>query len=282
MRPRTLTASIAPVAMGSAIAQGSGAFHLGGAIAALTGALGIQVACNFANDFFDARQGADTPQRFGPVRAVSSGRIGARAMMIATICVLLIVVTPCVVYLSMHAGWTFSALGALCVVLAFAYTGSRWSLAYLGLGDLFALLFFGPVAVAGTVAAQTGSWSMLPAFAGLGIGFLASALIGVNNVRDESTDRIARKRTLAVRCGGAWGRRCYCACVIAAIAIAIVMAASSGRWWSASAGVAGIALIPSMSRMLDGTSGRALNRELAATGRAILVYGVLFSIGWLI
>ena len=280
MRPRTLSASVAPVAMGTSIAYGDGLFHAGGAVATLLGALGIQIACNFANDFFDARQGADTAERMGPVRAVAAGLVSARAMLFATIAVIVIVVLPCVVYLVYRGGWPFAVLGAVSVILAFAYTGSRWSLAYLGLGDIFAFLFFGPIAVAGTYAAQAIAWSWVPAIAGCGVGLLACALISVNNLRDEPTDRLAQKRTLAVRFGPAWARMEFITCVLAAGLIAIAFAAWSGRWWCASAAIASCAILPSMLRVIRGESGRPLNRELAATGQATLGYGILFSIGW--
>lgn len=280
MRPRTLSASVAPVAMGTSIAYGEGLFHAGGAIAALLGALGIQIACNFANDFFDARQGADTADRLGPVRAVAAGLVSARAMLFATIAVIIIVVLPCVVYLVFRGGWPFAVLGAVSVILAFAYTGSRWSLAYLGLGDIFAFLFFGPIAVAGTYAAQAIAWSWTPAIAGCGVGLLACALISVNNLRDEPTDRLAQKRTLAVRFGPAWARMEFITCIFAAGLTAIAIAAWSGRWWCASAAIASCALLLPMLRVIRGESGRLLNRELASTGQATFGYGILFSIGW--
>ncbi len=279
-RPKTLSASVGPVAMGTAIANGDGVLHAGGACAALLGALGVQVACNFANDYFDARQGADTRDRLGPVRAVAAGLISANAMLSAAIGVIVIIVAPCVVYLTLRAGWTFAVLGSLSIALAFAYTGSRWSLAYLGLGDLFALLFFGPVAVAGTYAAQATVWTWTPAIAGLGIGLLASALISVNNLRDESTDRLAGKRTCAVRFGLVFARAEYAVCVVGAMIVGVAMAWWTSHWYCASIGLAGCMLIPSVKRILGGTDGRALNRELAATGRAILAYGVFFAIGW--
>ena len=280
LRPRTLSASVAPVAMGTAIAYGDGLFHAGGAVATLIGALGIQIACNFANDFFDARQGADTAERMGPVRAVAAGLVSARAMLCATIAVIIILVLPCVVYLVYRGGWPFAVLGAVSVILAFAYTGSRWSLAYLGLGDVFAFFFFGPIAVAGTYAAQAIAWSWIPAIAGCGVGLLACALISVNNLRDEPTDRLAQKRTLAVRFGPAWARMEFITCILGAGLIAIAFAAWSGRWWCASAAIASCALLPSILRVIRGESGRPLNRELAATGQATLGYGILFSIGW--
>ncbi|MSR28478.1 MAG: 1,4-dihydroxy-2-naphthoate octaprenyltransferase [Phycisphaerales bacterium] len=280
-RPTTLSASVAPVAMGTAIAYGAGGFHPGACAAAAVGALGIQVACNFANDYFDARKGADTFERIGPVRAVASGLVAPTTMLLATIGVLAVVVVPCAVFLVVRAGWPFAVLAAVSAALAFLYTGSRWSLAYLGLGDLVALLFFGPVAVAGTFAAQTTHWSWTPALAGLGPGFLACALLSVNNLRDEPTDRAANKRTLAVRFGTSFARAEFVACGVAAALVAVAFAIWFRHYSLLAAVFAVITLLPAMRRVIAGESGRLLNGVLASAGRALLLYGVLFSIAWI-
>lgn len=280
MRPRTLTAGFAPVAVGSAIALEGGMFHLACACAALCGALGVQVACNFANDLFDARKGADTHERLGPTRVVAAGLVSARAMLIATCIVVVAVVVPSVAFLALRAGWPFIVLGALSVALAILYTAGGWSIAYHGLGECFALLFFGPIAVAGSYAAQSTHWSWTSAFAGVGCGFLAAALISINNLRDEPTDRVAHKRTLAVRFGVPFARVEILCCVAAAALCTLALAWLTDHWWCAGAVLALVALIPSCERVRCGLSGRPLNDVLAATGRAILVYGVLLSVGW--
>ncbi len=282
VRPKTLSASLAPVAVGTAIASSDGKFHMGAATACVIGALGIQIACNFANDYFDARHGTDTHERLGPPRAVASGWLTGRAMLRATIAVVVVVVLPCVAYLVLRAGWPMAVLGAVSVALAFAYTGGSWSLASLGLGDLFAFLFFGPVAVAGTYGAQALEWSWVPVFAGLGIGCLSCALIGVNNLRDLPTDRIAHRHTLAVRLGPRWGRFEYSLCVAGALVVAVGCAWWSGHWYSATAALAAVALAPSVLRVIRGAEGRALNRELFNCARALMAYGALFAIGWIL
>ncbi len=279
-RPRTLTAAIAPVSIGTAIAYGEGAFDLASAVAALGGALGIQISCNFANDLCDARKGADTHERLGPTRAVSSGLISQRAMLHATVIVLVLIVAPSVIFLVMRAGWPFLLLGALSVACSILYTAGRWSIAYHGWGELFAFAFFGPIAVAGTYAAQAGQWTALSGCAGIGCGCLAAALIAVNNLRDEPTDRAARKRTLAVRWGVAWARSEFLACIAAAALSVLALAACTGRWWCLLAVLSIIALVPSALRVRSGLCGRPLNEVLASTGRAILVYGVLVALGW--
>ncbi len=280
-RPKTLTASIAPVAIGSAIAYGAGGFHAGACAAAAIGAIGVQVACNFANDYFDARKGADTSARLGPVRAVSTGLIAPNAMLAAALLALALIVAPCTVYLASRAGWPFLALGAVASALALLYTGSKWALAYLGLGDLFALLFFGPVAVSATFAAQTTYWSIVPAVAGIGPGLIACAILTVNNLRDAESDRLANKLTLAVRFGPSFARLEFVACCIGAGVVAVGMALWQGHWPLLVSMAAVVMLIPSIRRIRAGETGAPLNEVLAATGRALLAYGILFSIGWI-
>ncbi len=280
-RPKTLSASIAPVAIGTAIAYGANGFHALACVAALLGALGVQVACNLANDCFDGKKGADGPLRVGPRRAVASGLIAPQTMLRAAIAVLLMIVLPCATYLALRAGWPFLALGGVAAALAVLYTGGPFSLAYVGLGDLFAFVFFGPVAVAATYAAQTTQWSWTPALAGLGPGFLACAILTINNLRDEESDRLAHKRTLAVRFGAAFARTEFVACAIGAAGVAVGLAAWFRHWPLLAAVFAVLTLLPAIRRVLAGESGAPLNATLASTGRALFLYGILFSIGWI-
>lgn len=280
-RPRTLCASVAPVAIGSAMAANDSAFHAPSAGAALSGALGIQIACNFANDYFDARKGADTADRLGPTRAVASGLISAKAMVVAAMMVLALVVVPSVVLLAVRAGWAFIILGALAILLAIAYTGGRWSLAYLGLGDPFAFAFFGPVAVGATYAVQSGSWKVAPFIGGIAPGLLACAIITINNLRDIPTDEPAGKRTLAVRLGARFARREYLFCVLLSAATVAGMAIWFGKFPALAGLFATVTLVPAMRRVMGGIEGRELNRVLGETARALFLLGILFSIGWL-
>lgn len=285
MRPKTLPAAAAPVLLGTGIAWGEGVAHIPAAIVALIGALAIQVGCNFANDFFDARTGVDGPERLGPVRAVSAGLVTPRAMAIATAIALALVV-PCVAYLAWRGGWPFVAIGVAAIALALAYTGGPFPLAYLGLGDVFVLAFFGPVAVLWTYAAQAQAWSWAPAIAGLGPGMLATALICVNNLRDIDGDRAAGKRTLAVKLGASFARLEYVFCVLAAGAVAL--AAATGmvggvvRPWALAALVPCAWLAPTCASVVGGLGGRPLNAVLARTGRALFLYGALMGIAWVV
>ena len=279
-RPKTLSAGVTPVAMGCAIAHGEGAFRWQPALAALIGALAVQIACNFANDYFDGVQGTDTAERLGPQRAVASGLISPKAMWRGTWLVLALAALPACIVLILFGGWIFAPLGAVSAALAFAYSGGRYALSRTGLGEPFAFLFFGPVAVAATVAAQTGQWTMLAVLAGSAPGMLATALICVNNLRDEPTDRRAGRRTPAVRFGPTFMRAIYAMAIASVVVITVSAAQVQGRHWSLLALIAPALLLPSAWRIASGEVGRPLNRELALTGAALLLYGVLFSVGW--
>jgi 1,4-dihydroxy-2-naphthoate octaprenyltransferase len=279
-RPKTLSAAITPVAMGCAVAHGEDALRWKPALAALLGALAVQIACNFANDYFDGVQGTDTVDRLGPRRAVASGLISPHAMWRATWLVLALVALPACVVLISSGGWIFAPLGAVSAALAFAYSGGTYALSRTGLGEPFAFLFFGPIAVAATVAAQTREWTAIAAIAGCAPGLLATALICVNNLRDEPTDRSAGRRTLAVRFGPALMRALYGAAIAGVTAITIAVVLMEDRRWALLALAAPMLLLPSAWRIGRGSAGRALNRELALTGFALLLYGALFTVGW--
>ncbi|MBA3465340.1 MAG: 1,4-dihydroxy-2-naphthoate octaprenyltransferase, partial [Deltaproteobacteria bacterium] len=149
-RLRTLPAAVVPVAVGTAVARACGDVAWCPALAALGGSLAIQIGTNFANDVFDAEKGADTPDRIGPLRAVSAGLISARAMKIAML-LSFAVASLFGLYLLAEGGWPIAAIGIASIISGIAYTGGPWPLGYHGLGDLFVLVFFGFVAVCGTV-----------------------------------------------------------------------------------------------------------------------------------
>jgi len=199
-RPRTLTAAVAPVAIGTACAHAAGGVAWGPAAAALVGAGLIQIGTNFANDVFDAEKGADTAERKGPVRAVATGLISAAAMRAAMVVTFALAVAVGV-YLVAVGGWPVVAIGVASVAAGVAYTGGPWPLGYHGLGDVFVMLFFGQVAVCGTVFVQVGDVPALAWWLSLPVGAVATAILVVNNLRDRETDAKVGKRTLAVRFG---------------------------------------------------------------------------------
>jgi 1,4-dihydroxy-2-naphthoate octaprenyltransferase len=205
-RPRTLGAAIIPVLAGAALAFAAGALDPVVTSLILACAILIQIATNYFNDAIDHAKGADTAERLGPVRATSAGLLSARAMMTGgSACLVLAAVLA--VPLVLRGGWPILALGLLSLILAYAYTGGPFPLAYLGLGEIFVVLFFGIFAVAGTFFLNTLEISQGSVLAGLQIGLHSSVLLAVNNLRDLETDRAANKRTLAARFGLTFARR---------------------------------------------------------------------------
>lgn len=281
IRPKTLGAAIAPVLMGLAIAWGEGRWHGGAAAAALAGALLLQIAANFANDYFDWKKGADDERRVGPVRVVAAGLVRPAVMRVAIVLTLLAVV-PIAAYLVWRAGPAFIAIGAASILFAVLYTGGPRPLAYVGLGDIAAFAFFGPIAVAGTHAAVTTEFAWLPAVAGIGPGCLAMTLLAVNNLRDRVGDARVNKRTLAVRFGAGFARAEIVLSIVAAALVPIVLAPLAGRWFAMAASLTCLTMIPAVRAVLGGGEGHTLNRVLASTGRLIILYGFAFAAGWII
>src|SRR6187549_347568 len=201
-RPRTLPAAVAPVLVGTAAAvEASGELpRLGGFLAALVGSIFIQIGTNLANDYSDAKRGADTADRLGPVRVTSAGLVAPRRVLVATYVAFAIAVA-CGLYLAALAGPAILLIGAVSIAAGVLYTGGPRPYGYAGLGEVFVFLFFGLVAVNGSYYDQLEELDSLPLGLSISIGFLAAAIIVVNNVRDVETDRRAGKNTLAVRIG---------------------------------------------------------------------------------
>lgn len=200
-RPKTLPAAIVPVWAGCVLAwKLNGAFHPLLAACTLLGAVCIQIATNFFNDAIDSKKGADTERRLGPTRVTASGMMSPRAVMTVAL-VFLTAATACGVVLYQARGWPIIAIGIPSLFLAYGYTGGPFPLAYRGMGEVFVILFFGLVAVTGTVFIQTGAWPREALLLGAQIGLLSAVLISINNFRDREEDATTGKRTLAVRFG---------------------------------------------------------------------------------
>lgn len=277
-RPKTLLAGFAPVAVGASLAAMDDGFHALAVVAALAGAMCIQIGTNFANDYFDFKQGADTDDRKGPTRAVQAGLISPRSMLMATVVMFAALAVICV-YLVARAGWPIIVIGILSTLFGVMYTAGRYSLAYLGLADLFVLVFFGPVAVAGTYYVQTLTVKPGVIVAGLATGLLSMALLVVNNLRDIDEDAVAKKRTLAVRFGATFVRWEYTICVVAAAAIPLVLWMLYGM--PASVMLAAAVIVPGaiLIRKVWNTDGVALNPVLGMTAGLLLLYAALFCVG---
>jgi 1,4-dihydroxy-2-naphthoate octaprenyltransferase len=283
-RPRTLPAAIAPVLVGTAAAieQHGDLRRVGAFIAALIGSIFIQIGTNLANDYSDAKRGADAVDRLGPVRVTAAGLVAPRSVLVATWVAFGIAVAAGI-YLATVAGWVIIAVGVASIAAGVLYTGGPRPYGYAGLGELFVFLFFGLVAVNGSYYVQLERLDWLPFGLSIAVGCLATAILVVNNVRDIDTDRRAGKRTLAVRLGRPATRKLYLGLIAAAYAaLLITLAAESGPWWAA-LGLVSLAPVPAAATpVLTRTDGPALNGALARTGAVLALFGVAVSAGLLI
>lgn len=281
-RPKTLPAAISPVILGIALAWDAGAFHFPAALCALLGAILIQIAANYANDYYDYIKGADAGERLGPVRATQAGLVKPAQMKRAMITVLGLA-SLSGLYLVYRGGWPILVIGLLSMLFAVLYTAGPYPLGYIGAADLFVLIFFGPVAVAGTYYVQAMHLPWTPVWIGLGPGLLSVAILTVNNLRDVNQDRLSGKKTLAVRFGVWYARVQYILCIIIAVIILPVAAAVHSSHILAC--VAILAAAPAgycVRVILTDTNGAALNDCLARTGKTLLLYSLLFSLGWVL
>lgn len=280
-RPKTLPAAIAPVVIGTAMAYGDGGWHPLAALAALLGAVFIQIGTNLANDYADFTKGTDTEERLGPTRVTQAGLASPSAVRTAAIVVFGLALLMGV-YLVIRGGWPVVTIGLLSILFGVLYTSGPAPLAYVGIADLFVLIFFGPVAVAGTYYVQTLTWSTATIIAGLAPGLFSVAILTVNNLRDIHSDQKSNKRTLAVRFGAAYARTQYLLAVLIACAIpAYLYAEYHIPIFSVGAGAVALLATP-LIRIVYTQEGRVLNAVLAGTGRLMLIFAVLFSIGWLL
>lgn len=263
------------------MAKGDDNFHLISALAALFGALMIQIGTNFANDYFDFMKGADSSDRTGPTRVTQAGLVSADAMRRA-IWMAFFLAFCAGIYLVMRGGIPILIIGLLSILFGVLYTGGPFPLGYNGLGELLVLIFFGPVAVGGTYFVQTLNITETVIFVGLSPGLLSVAILSVNNLRDIEGDAQAAKRTLAVRFGRTFAQYEYLFCTIMAIMIPSIMVYSLGIKANVLITLAALLpAIPTLIIVMRGGEGEALNRVLASTGKVLLFFAILFSIGWL-
>ncbi|MDP9189055.1 MAG: 1,4-dihydroxy-2-naphthoate polyprenyltransferase [Actinomycetota bacterium] len=283
-RPRTLPAAIAPVLVGTAavVEQVGELPRVGGFLAAMVGSVFLQIGTNLVNDYSDAKRGADTVDRLGPVRVTSSGLVAPRSVLAATWVAFGIAVAAGI-YLTSVAGPVMLAIGAISILAGVLYTGGPRPYGYAGLGELFVFIFFGLVAVNGSYYVQVEELSVLPLGLSIGVGLLSTAILVVNNCRDIDTDRRAGKNTLAVRLGRERTRRLYVALlVLAYLALPLTALADDGPWWVA----LGFGSIPLARRaaepVLTRTDGPSLNAALARTGALLAAYSALVAAGLLV
>jgi 1,4-dihydroxy-2-naphthoate octaprenyltransferase len=277
-RVRTLPAAVAPVLVGTSLALGAGEFHPLAFVAALLGAVFIQVGTNLSNDYSDARRGADTEDRLGPVRVTAGGLVPPTQVLIATYTTFGLAVL-CGVYLVAVAGPELIAVGAASILAGVLYTGGPRPYGYEGLGEVFVFLFFGVVAVTGSYFVQVQELPWQAFGCAVPVGLLASAILVVNNVRDIDTDRRAGKRTLAVRLGRERTRMLYTTMVASAFASAPALWALGMSPWlllSWAAIPLAAVVVKTVRTRVDGP---ALNGALARTGVLQMLFCVLLSAG---
>lgn len=281
-RPKTLPAGIAPVLVGTALAGFLHVFHPLRFIAALLGSILIQVGTNLSNDYSDARRGADTEDRLGPVRVTAGGLVPPRQVLIATYVTFGLAVL-CGIYLIAVAGWALLLIGLASILAGVLYTGGPRPYGYEGLGELFVFLFFGVAAVAGSYYVQVRDFSWESFALSVPVGLIAAALLVVNNTRDIDTDRRANKRTLAVRLGRERARVMYATMICASYPLALITWVFGPlkpwlliSWLTLPLALGVIQLVRTH------TDGPSLNRALAKTGQLQLAFCVLLSVGLLL
>ncbi len=281
-RPKTLPAALSPVIIGTALAFSDGAGHWPSATAAALGALLLQIGANYANDYYDFIKGADKQERLGPTRATAAGMVSPQAMKRAFI-IIFALAALVGVYLIMRGGWPIVIIGVLSIASAILYTGGPYPLGYNGLGDLFVFIFFGLVAVGGTYYVQALQIGRTALIAGAAPGLFSVAILTVNNLRDIRDDRRSGKRTLPVLFGEKIGRAQYVLSVLIACLVPLFLIAQTGSHrWAAAAAAALLPTIPVMRILYTQPPGVIYNRALAQTGKALFIFSLLFSIGWLL
>src|SRR6476469_8091829 len=270
-RPRTLPAAVSPVLAGTGVAAYVDAGVWWKALLALVVSLALQVAVNYANDYSDGIRGTDDA-RVGPLRLVGSGTATARSVKTAAFLAFGVAAVAGLV-LAATTAWWLVAVGLVCVVAAWFYTGGKRPYGYLGLGGVMVFVFFGLVAVVGTTYVQTRTWELAALWAAVGIGALACAILVANNLRDIPSDTVAGKRTLAVRLGDGRTRGFY-VLLVAAAAVAVLAVAVSSTWWAL---LGLVFLVPGLraSRVITGGAvGPALIPVLQLTGVAELLWAL--------
>jgi 1,4-dihydroxy-2-naphthoate polyprenyltransferase len=281
-RPRTLPAAVAPVLVGTALAGTQDVFRPLAFVCALIGSVFIQIGTNLSNDYSDARRGADTEDRLGPVRVTAGGLMPPRQVLVGTYVAFGIAVAAGA-YLIAIAGWQLLVVGAASILAGVLYTGGPRPYGYEGLGELFVFLFFGVVAVVGSYYVQTEHLRFIAFALSVPVGLLVSAILVVNNVRDIETDRRAGKRTLAVRLGRERARLLFAVMVSVAfvVPVAVWLGGGLSAWLLLT--LAALPLVPPLVRTVYTRSdGPSLNRALADTGRLVAVFSLLLAAGELL
>ena len=264
--------------VGTGVAIGDGVFAAGPFVAALFGAICLQVGANFANDVFDFERGADTGDRLGPPRATQMGLLTPTQMKLGMWAAFLLAFLAGI-YLVVVAGWIVVVIGLASIVAGLIYTGGPWPVGYHALGDAFTFVFFGMVAVVGTYFVQAEAAPGMVWLAAVPVGCTVTAILVANNLRDLATDRAAGKTTLAVVLGERGTRAWYVLLLVAAYGVAIALwPATRVEPWALLVLASLPLAVPLLRSVAGGTAGRALNATLVQTARFHLIFGVLLAL----
>ncbi|HRA06466.1 MAG TPA: 1,4-dihydroxy-2-naphthoate polyprenyltransferase [Propionicimonas sp.] len=279
-RPRTLPAALAPVLAGSAVAWFEHGFQPLLAALALVVSLALQIGVNYANDYSDGIRGTDAA-RVGPMRLVGSGAAEPAQVKSAAFAGFAVAAVAGLAVVLLTGYWWLLGVGAAAILAAWFYTGGRNPYGYLGLGELFVFVFFGLVAVSGTVYIQVGTVSASAWWTAIAIGALACAILAANNLRDLEGDRAAGKRTLATRLGDAGTRRFFVG-MVALAAVGVFGVAATSSWWALLGWFMLVLLVGPVREVLRGVSGHGLIHVLKRTGLAELACAAGLFVGLLI
>ena len=279
IRPKTLFASIGPVILGLSLAVlYSGQIKFLIAFLTLICALLLQISTNLVNDYFDAKTGVDSNKRLGPQRVTQTSLIEAKQVkQIFTLTFVLAFIIG--IYLMIHGGLIIMIIGPLSIAFAYLYTGGPYPLSHYALGELLALIFFGPVAVWGTYYLQTNSFELLPLIAGLGPGFIAAAIMSINNLRDNKSDKENKKITLAVIMGEKKGRLLTLSLILASTIIPVILFIYLKQPWVLLTVGVFYLFIKNWMYIINGAINSNLNTVLARTGMYLFIYCIVFSLG---
>ncbi len=278
IRPKTLVSSFFPALAGIFLAANIGEFNLLIAAATLGCALSLQILTNISNDYFDFQKGADNSERVGPLRVTSAGLVTPTQMKQA-ILINVSISFLLGVYLVIQGGFPILLIGLLSIAFAILYTTGPFPLAYIGLGDIFAFIFFGPVACAGSFYLQTQYWSYSSLAAGSLFGLLAVCLLNSNNIRDYEQDKKANKKTLVVRFGISFGKKLYTICI--SLSLILLPFFVSIKWLPVGALVALVSAavaIPILKTLRHLKRDNIINL-LVLTAKYYVVYGLLLCVG---
>ena len=277
-RPKTLPAAVGPVLVASALALADGRFVLLPALAALAGALLLQIGSNFANDYSDFFRGADSPDRVGPTRVTSAGLLTPAQVRLGMVVVFALAALVGV-YLIYVGGWPILALGLAAILAALTYTGGPLPYGYYGLGELFVFLFFGLAAVLGTYWVQARALTPVTWMVAVPVGALITAILVVNNYRDRETDARAGKRTLAVMLGKQGAQIEFILLIVLPYVMSLVVAIVRSPWLLLP--MLSLPLAVGLVRDVRTQEGRVLNATLGGTARLSLLYSLLLALGLL-